>query len=154
MDNEETPFNCCFEYERRVEFSETDLAGIVHFSNFYRYMESAEHAFFRSLGHSVHETVDGQSIGWPRVQTSCEFFKPARFEDLLRIQICVDEVRSRSVRYRYHFLNESRDVVLAKGAMATVCVTINKSVGEIKATPIPSDLKAKLEAARESRTSE
>jgi acyl-CoA thioester hydrolase len=41
-----------FEYKvrRRVEFSETDMAGIVHYSNFFRYMEAAEHEFFRSLG--------------------------------------------------------------------------------------------------------
>ena len=41
------------EPERTVEFSETDMAGIVHYSNFFRYMESAEHAFFRALGFSV-----------------------------------------------------------------------------------------------------
>ena len=38
-----------FKLTRRIEFFETDLAGIVHFSNFYRMMESTEHAFFRSL---------------------------------------------------------------------------------------------------------
>ena len=44
-----------FEFKaiRRVEFSETDMAGIVHYSNFFRYMETAEHGFFRSLGYSV-----------------------------------------------------------------------------------------------------
>ncbi|MGY8650976.1 MAG: acyl-CoA thioesterase, partial [Verrucomicrobiia bacterium] len=52
---------------RRVEFSETDAAGIVHFANFYRYMEYAEHAFFRSLGRSI---VDlDLDIGWPRVHS-------------------------------------------------------------------------------------
>ena len=43
-----------YRYRRRVEFSETDLAGIVHFSNYFRYMEAAEHEFFRSLGLSIH----------------------------------------------------------------------------------------------------
>ena len=42
-----------FNVERRVEFSETDMAGIMHYSNFFRFMETAEHAFYRSLGHSV-----------------------------------------------------------------------------------------------------
>ena len=36
-----------------VQFSETDMAGIVHFSNFFRWMEEVEHAYFRSLGLSV-----------------------------------------------------------------------------------------------------
>ena len=43
-----------FTHQRQVEFAETDMAGIVHFANFFRWMESAEHAFLRSLGHSVH----------------------------------------------------------------------------------------------------
>ncbi|MEQ2009187.1 MAG: acyl-CoA thioesterase, partial [Limisphaerales bacterium] len=42
-----------FKALRRVEFSETDMAGIVHYSNFFKYMETAEHAFFRSLGFSI-----------------------------------------------------------------------------------------------------
>ena len=59
-----------FIFSRRVEFAETDMAGIVHFANFYRMMENAEHAFFRSLGFSVHDEFDGQTIGWPRVSAS------------------------------------------------------------------------------------
>ena len=39
-----------FTMQRRVEFAETDMAGILHFSNYFRFMESVEHAFFRSLG--------------------------------------------------------------------------------------------------------
>jgi acyl-CoA thioester hydrolase len=39
----------------RVEFFETDLAGIVHFANYYRFMEQAEHAFFRALGLKIHD---------------------------------------------------------------------------------------------------
>jgi hypothetical protein len=42
-----------FRATRRVEFNETDLAGIVHFSNFFRYMETVEGAFYRSFGQSV-----------------------------------------------------------------------------------------------------
>ena len=43
-----------FEWSRLVEFYETDLAGIAHFSNFYRWMESAEHAFKRERGMILH----------------------------------------------------------------------------------------------------
>lgn len=42
-----------FHWRRRVEFSETDMAGIAHFSSFIIYMEQAEHALLRSLGTSV-----------------------------------------------------------------------------------------------------
>jgi len=42
-----------FKLTRRVEFAETDMAGIMHYSNYFRFMETAEHAFFRSLGLSI-----------------------------------------------------------------------------------------------------
>ena len=48
-----------FEIQRHVEFYETDMAGIVHFSNFFRYMETCEHAFVRSLDHELHGMLDG-----------------------------------------------------------------------------------------------
>ena len=47
-----------FTFTCRIEFAETDLAGIVHFANFYKMMENAEHAFFRSMGFIVHDVFD------------------------------------------------------------------------------------------------
>ena len=54
-----------FRYSRRVQFSETDLAGIAHFSAYFRFMEEAEHALWRAAGLSIGaaETTGG----WPRV---------------------------------------------------------------------------------------
>ena len=43
-----------YRLRRRVQFHETDAAGIVHFSWFYRYMEEAEHALWRQAGLSIH----------------------------------------------------------------------------------------------------
>ena len=50
-----------FKHIRRVEFAETDMAGIVHFSNFFRMMEATEHAFFRSLGGAFIVAYDARS---------------------------------------------------------------------------------------------
>ena len=85
-------------HRRRVEFSETDMAGIVHFSNFFRYMESAEHAFFRSFGHSVTLNEMDEMMGLPRVQASCDYRHPLRFEDEMEIQLSILELKNRSIR--------------------------------------------------------
>ena len=50
---------------RRVEFSETDLAGIMHFTNYYRWMEICEHEFLRSVGLSVDMEDENGRFGWP-----------------------------------------------------------------------------------------
>lgn len=135
--NERTP---CFEVQRLVEFYETDMAGIVHFSNFFRYMESAEHAFLRSLGHNPHSRADGLETGWPRVNATCDYRRPVRFGDTITIRIFIDEVRNRSVRYGFEF-HHAGDIV-ATGTIAAAHVSITPS--GIQAIPLPEILRKKL----------
>ncbi len=125
------------------------MAGIVHFANFYRMMENAEHAFFRSLGFSVHDHFDGVSIGWPRVAAACEFFKPLRFEEVVNIQLLVAEVRKRSVRYQFRFWKGDGDgrIEIARGSVSTVCASVDRVTGKLAAMPIPGPILSALEAA-------
>src|SRR4249920_1485332 len=101
---------CEFKIVRRVEFSETDMAGIVHYSNFFRYMESDEHAFFRSLGLSIANHEPGAN-GCPRVHADCDFRKPLRFEDTVEIELLVREKRERSLVYTFIFRKTNAEPV-------------------------------------------
>ncbi len=56
-----------FRTSRRMEFVDTDMGGIVHFSRFFVFMETAEHQFLDAVGTSVVLEIDGDQIGWPRV---------------------------------------------------------------------------------------
>ena len=138
-----------FILSHRAEFSETDMAGIVHFANFYRMMENAEHAFFRSLGFTVHGHEAGTTIGWPRVNAACEFFKPLRFEETVDIHLLVAEVRSRSIRYAFRFWKSDAGerVEIARGSMTSVCATVNKATGKLGAVPIPDAIRTSIQAA-------
>ena len=107
-----------FVTSHRVEFFETDLAGIVHFANYYRFMEQAEHAFFRSLGLKIHGTLpDGTVFGWPRVAASCSFNAPARYEDDVEIRVTVVRRTKRSLTTTYEF--RRGETLLATGEMKT-----------------------------------
>ena len=129
-----------FEIQRRVEFYETDMAGIVHFSNFFRYMETCEHSFLRSLDHELHGQLEGLETGWPRVHATCDYRAPARFGDLLSVRLFIAEVRNRSVRYRFEV---SRDAILiAEGSIAAAHVAITPD--GIKAVALPPALSRKL----------
>src|SRR5262245_40858858 len=92
-----------FKVVRSVEFYETDMAGIVHYSNFFRYMESAEHGFFRSLGFSIASGNTSPRIGWPRVHAECDYLQPLRFEDEVEIHLLVSEVKSKAFSYVFRF---------------------------------------------------
>lgn len=108
-----------FETRRRVEFSDTDMAGIIHFSRYFVYMETAEHELLNAIGTSVHTTIDGIAIGWPRLRASCEFVRPVRFEDELEITVTVRRKGSRSMTWGFEFAHEGE--VVARGELVTVC---------------------------------
>ena len=129
---------------RTVEFSETDMAGIVHFSNFLRWMESAEHAFLRSLGYSVHARDEDGVAGWPRVKVECEYFKPVRFEDVIEVLLRVEEVRNRSVRYGFRVRVAGASDDAARGMVIAVYARVDAASGRLDAVAIPEELRRKL----------
>lgn len=136
-----------FKITRRVEFSDTDMAGIVHYSNFFRYMETAEHAFFRSLGYSIVTKQVDPPVGWPRVRAACEYKSPLCFEDEVEVHMLVAEKKSKSLTYQFRFrkLNANPPVEVARGAITVVCVT--HAPGTMKATTIPKAIADRIEVA-------
>lgn len=132
---------------RRVEFSETDMAGIVHYSNFFRYMEAAEHEFFRSLGFSVVTRQVDPPVGWPRVHAACDYKQPLRFEDEIEIHMVVTEKKTKSLSYQFRIrkLNGHPQVEVARGSLTVVCVT--HQGGVLKAAMIPKEIADKIEVA-------
>lgn len=131
-----------FVYRRFVQFHDTDTAGIVHFSNFFRFMEEAEVAFLRSHGLHVSWREGGQRLGFPRVAASCDFFKPCRFEDEIEVHVRVDQVGTKSVCY-VHEIRRGTDL-LAKGKITAVC--IRGGSDKLESIEIPADIRAKLMA--------
>jgi 4-hydroxybenzoyl-CoA thioesterase/acyl-CoA thioester hydrolase len=130
-----------FHTSRLVEFADTDMAGIMHFSSFFRYMEAAEHELLRSLGFSVYSEIDGDVVSFPRVAASCEFHSPARCEDVLDIDVAVRRVGTKSVTYGFVFSQQGRDV--ARGEMTSVCCRVPHGQAPV-AIPIPDVVAEKL----------
>ena len=126
---------------RRVEFGDTDMAGIVHFSNFFRYMEAAECEFLRSRSLSVKLDWEGQTIGFPRVSATCDYIKPARFEDLLDIAVTIDRIGTKSVTYAFEFSRASERI--AQGKVTSVCCRV-RAENTLEAIEIPASYRALL----------
>jgi YbgC/YbaW family acyl-CoA thioester hydrolase len=130
---------------RRVEFADTDLAGIIHFANYYRYMEEAEHTFFRSLGLSVMQPQpDGSMIGWPRVSAACSFEAPAYFEDELQVRLQIERIGAKSLTFVIEFWRG--ELRLAHGRLKTVCCHCRPGQ-PLVSMPIPAESLAKIEAS-------
>ena len=124
--------------KHRVEFFETDLAGIVHFANFYRFMEQAEHDFFRSLGLKIHGNLpSGIVYGWPRVSANCSFKSPAYYEDEIEIGLTIHRLTSRSLTITYEFKRGSD--LLAQGEMKTA-YCIFPTASKLESAEIPHEI--------------
>ena len=136
-----------FTITRQVEFHETDMAGIMHFSNFFKWMECCEAAFYRSLGLPLISFVPGQIVGWPRVNVGCQYLSPLRFNDLAEVKLYVKKLGTRSVTYVFQFRKAA--TLVAQGEMTVVCVT-GDAQGEMVAQPISADVRALLNVAPES----
>ena len=128
--------------KRRVQFYETDTAGIVHFSWFYRYMEEAEHALWREAGLSI--APRDASVGFPRVAASFDFHRPLRFEDEFEVLIRIAAIGARSIRYTAHLTKDGTAV--ATGSLTIACIA-KRAGTPLRSTPIPPEIAGRFEVA-------
>lgn len=132
--------------KRRVQFSETDVAGIVHFSNFFRYFEDAEHELWRQAGLSIHP--EKSPIGWPRVAASCEFHRPLKFEQEFEISVRISEMTKRTISYAGEITSSGERIATASWKIACV----NKLPdGGMKSADIPAEVAAQLAPSASAR---
>lgn len=135
-----------FTTRRRVEFRDTDAAGIVHFSAFFFWMESAEHELLRAAGVAVVDRgSDGVDASWPRVSVSCDYVAAVRFGDEVTIVVAVEAIGRSSVTYAFRF--EHDGVVVARGRVVAVRCLMHPG-RKPEAVPIPEAIIARLEPFR------
>ena len=133
-----------FCYPRRIEFRDTDAAGMVHFSVFFIYMEEAEHAMLRELGLDVLlEDQDGP-ISFPRVAASCDYQAPLHFGETVLVNVTVSEIGQRSVTYQFDFKRDQTQI--ATGQTTTVCCRLADDQ-KIEAIEIPGSVRDLLAKA-------
>jgi acyl-CoA thioester hydrolase len=129
--------------QRRIEFRDTDAAGIAHFTAFFNYMEEVEHEFLRSVGLSVIKRDAGGVLSWPRVSVHCDYSGAVHFEDVLDIELSIDRIGEKSVTYHFLFHHLGRQV--AAGRLTAVCCRM-ESDGP-RSLPIPAEIVAKLKGS-------
>lgn len=131
-----------YRLKRRVQFYETDTAGIVHFSWFYRYMEEAEHALWRAAGLSI--AAPGAAVGFPRVAASFDFHRPLRFEDEFEVLIRIAAIGARSIRYTAHVTKDAAAV--ATGSLTIACIARHADA-PLRSTVIPREIAGRFAVA-------
>jgi acyl-CoA thioester hydrolase len=125
-------------YQRRVQFAETDLAGMVHFSAIARYMEEAEHALWRAAGLSI--VSPDRAMGFPRVAVSIDFKSPLKFEDEFEDHVRIEAISRRTIRYSHTITRGG--TIIATGSMTAACVA--REDGQLRAVEIPAEIRERF----------
>jgi acyl-CoA thioester hydrolase len=131
---------------RRVEFSDTDAGGVMHFSRYFIFMENAEDEFLHAAGGGFTHEIDGRPGGWPKVAATCEYLASARYGDVLEIHVAVAKRTRRTITYRFTLRRDG--VEIARGRTTSVCCAQGPD-GRFASVPIPADLAARIQEAPE-----
>jgi len=129
-------------YRRRVEFAETDAAGMVHFSVFFRYMEEAEHAVWRAAGLDIFE--NHETVSWPRISARFDFKAPLKFQDEFEVRAEIGAVTRSTIQWAHVLMRG--ETIIGNGTVTAVCVSKNPD-GTMKSAPIPEEIISRLRAA-------
>ena len=135
-------------YQRRVEFAETDAAGMVHFSVFFRYMEEAEHAIWRRAGMDIYANHEERS--WPRIAAAFDFKAPLRFQDEFEVRTEIASVSRSTIKWSHTLVRSS--VVIGTGTVTAVYVVKNRD-GSMKSAEIPAEITSRLRSALQASAS-
>jgi len=128
-----------FKTSFRVSWVDTDAAQVAHFSNYFRFFEKTEEEFYRHLGFSFND-ITNKGLWFPRAEAFCQFKKPALFNELIEVELTVEELKEKSIKYGFKIYNQESAVLLANGYVTIVAA--NKKTG--KATQIPKEIVEKL----------
>jgi acyl-CoA thioester hydrolase len=107
-----------------VRFGDTDPYGIVYFVSYFRYCHRAIEEFLRALGLPPDKTFKNveEGFGLPIVEAWGRFRRPSRYGDRLRIETRIQEVRAKSVVFRFEFYPETGRELMAEGTATLVAI--------------------------------
>jgi 4-hydroxybenzoyl-CoA thioesterase len=128
-----------FSRERLIRFSHCDPAGIVYFVNFFDMVGGVVEDWFReAVGLPFQEMHLERRVGFPIVNTGCEFFRPAHLGDTLRLELAITRLGRSSIEFTVRGAVGAEEKFRARHKVAMV------SLESFRALPIPEEMRAKM----------
>jgi acyl-CoA thioester hydrolase len=123
------------EHSLRVYYEDTDLAGIVYYANYLKYIERARTEWVRSLGIDQVRMKADAGIVFAVRRVEADYLRPAKFDDLLRVETALVQVSgARIVLAQDVWRGEER---LFASQVTLVCLTDQGAPARL-----PADLRA------------
>ncbi len=131
-----------FVWPVRVYYEDTDAGGVVYYANYLKFMERARTEWLRQFGFEQDQLLRDEGIVFPVRRLAIEYFKPARFNEQLRVMSRVSDPGRASLEFQQRILRED-DALLCQGVVAVACVDART----FKPKPLPDNLRAEIEHA-------
>jgi len=111
-----------FTWPVRVYYEDTDVAGVVYYANYLKFMERARTEWLRSIGVDQTRLLE-EGLLFVILSTNVNFLKPARFNDLLRVTCEVVEHTRTSFSFTQEIFREDSDgELLVEGQARAACL--------------------------------
>jgi len=117
-------------YERKAFYHETDQMGVIHHSNYFRWLEEARVYFLDKLGLS-YKHMEEIGIISPVVSIAAEYKKPVKFDDVVIIYIRIAKYTGIKLELEYEIRDKSTNDLMVK-AESKHCFIKNNSVISLK----------------------
>ncbi|MDB6066540.1 MAG: 4-hydroxybenzoyl-CoA thioesterase [Pedosphaera sp.] len=123
-----------FQYNHRVTYADCTVGNHIYYSRYLDLLEAARGEFFRHLGAPFLQWQQ-QDIIFPVIDCRLRYKSPARYDDLLNIQLALTAAERIRLSFTYRILNPATDTLIVEAETTHICTTIHE-----KPTRLPDPL--------------
>jgi len=128
-----------FRHPHRVTYAECTVGNHIYHSRYFDLLEAARGEFLRSLGSPVLHWQENDSI-FPIIEARVRYKFPARYDDLLSVEVWVTALEKIRVNFGHRILNQDGKFIL-EAETFHVCTGLDE-----KPKRVPEELAEKLKA--------
>ncbi len=96
--------------EYRVCYADTDKMGYMYYGHYPRLYEMARVELMRELGVS-YKSLEDKGIGMPVLENYSKYYKPALYDDILKIEVYIEEKPSLKISFNYKVFNQNEELL-------------------------------------------
>jgi acyl-CoA thioester hydrolase len=131
-----------FKTDIRVSWVDTDAAGLVHFSNYFRFFERAEESLLGQIELNYSLLRSRYGIGIPKVEAHCKYLAALHHEDVIQIKVAVRDIEEKTFREDFHLIGTAKDNLVAEGYVVSIAMSFETG----RSVPIPPEVASKLKS--------
>lgn len=121
------------EFQLRVNWGDTDKAGIVYYPNYFKWFDIAGHQFFRSVGLSISGLFAKEQVILPLLDVRCTFENPLYYDDIITVKTGVAEINRKTIKLEHQIYRGD----IRTGHGYELRGWVKEVDGKLSAVPIP-----------------